>query len=119
MGAPRGRGHRTVPGTPVPDAPETTVPIAHRIIGSDAEGFITKGDNPQANPDYWRIALQAIDGQAVWWFPKVWLLRAAAILIGLAFLLALWPVHEHDQDDQPKPELEHATPGDPVGDPST
>jgi signal peptidase I len=85
-----------------PDAPETTVPIAHRIIGSDNEGFITKGDNPQNRPDYWRVEPEQIEGQVVFTFPQVWLPRISSVLIGLAMLLALWPVDaqlEEDQDD--------------------
>ena len=81
----------------VPLAPgqaETTVPVTHRIIGQDERGFITKGDNPSATPDYWRVTPDMIEGQVLFWMPRTWMFRGASALIGLALLLFLWPKSE-------------------------
>ena len=78
----------------VPLAPgqkETTTSVSHRIIGQDDRGFITKGDNPKANPDYWRITPDMIQGKVMFWMPQVWMFRIAAFLIGFAVLMFLWP----------------------------
>ncbi len=77
-----------------PDRPETTIPVAHRIIGRDDRGFITKGDNPKAVPDYWRVTPDMIQGEVVWWLPQVWMFRIAAGLIGFAVLVLLWPARQ-------------------------
>jgi len=81
----------------VPLAPgqaQTTIPVAHRIIGQDERGFITKGDNSLANPDYWRVTPDMITGEIVWWLPQVWMFRLAAALIGIAVLMFMWPRRE-------------------------
>ena len=74
-----------------PGPTETIIPVAHRIIGRDARGFITKGDNPQANPDFWRVTPDMIQGKVVWWLPQTWMFRISSALIGVAVLMALWP----------------------------
>jgi signal peptidase I len=77
-----------------PNHPETLIPVAHRIVGEDERGFITKGDNPTAKPDYWRLSPGMIDGYVVWWMPQVWMFRISAALIGFAVLMLLWPARE-------------------------
>lgn len=68
--------------------------VGHRIIGQDANGFITKGDaTPQ---DWWRVRPEQITGEVIWWFPKTWLYRCSAVLIGLALTIFLWPVRQDD-----------------------
>ncbi len=94
-----------------PGRPETAIPVAHRIIGVDERGFITKGDNPIAQPDYWRIQPDQITGHVVWWFPQVWMFRIAAALIGIAVLMLLWPrgaaEAEDDEDDEGGDDADH------------
>jgi signal peptidase I len=85
----------------VPLAPgraETVIPVAHRIVGQDERGYITKGDNPKANKDYWRLTPDMIEGYIVWWMPQVWMFRIAALLIGFAVLMLLWPAKEVYED---------------------
>lgn len=82
----------TAPLTPAGDH---RIPVSHRIIGQDERGFITKGDaTPQ---DWWRVPSSDLTGQVVASFPRVWIFRVAAILIGLAVLLMLWPKDEGPQ----------------------
>jgi signal peptidase I len=88
---------------------ETTIPIAHRIIGEDDRGFITKGDNPGANPDYWRVHPEQIDGEVLFWFPQIWVFRVAAALIGLAILVILWPAAiKEDETERMDPDPSQA-----------
>jgi signal peptidase I len=75
----------------VPGRPETTIPIAHRIIGQDDQGFITKGDNPINQPDIWRVTPDMVQGKVVFWMPQVLMFRIAAALIGFAVLMFMWP----------------------------
>jgi signal peptidase I len=77
-----------------PGHPETVIPVAHRIIGQDSRGFITKGDNPQATPDFWRVTPDMIEGKVVWWLPQTWMFRIASALIGIAVLLLLLPARQ-------------------------
>lgn len=75
--------------TPIAPGNPTVLPVTHRLIGQDQDGFITKGDaTPQ---DWWRIKPDQINGQVVASFPMVWLFRVGALLIGIAVLLFLWP----------------------------
>ena len=78
----------------VPLAPgqaETTASVAHRIVGRDERGFITRGDNPRAEPDYWRVSPDMVTGTVVAAWPQVWMFRIAAVLAGFAVLVVLWP----------------------------
>ncbi len=82
--------------TPIAPGDPTLLPVTHRIIGQDQDGYITKGD---ATPeDWWRIQRDQINGQVVASFPMIWLFRAAALLIGIAVLLFLWPSNDDPEE---------------------
>jgi signal peptidase len=82
-------------------------PVIHRVIGGDATGWITQGDNSN-RPDKWEPASSDVMGVAKLWIPmggrvlavmKSWLFIAA--LAGLVAALVIWPDAE---DEKPSPQ---------------
>lgn len=67
--------------------------VVHRIVGATEEGFVTKGDNPDAAVDPWTVREDMVLGKVVLWVPYVGLaaayLRSPPILAALAGALAL------------------------------
>ena len=81
-------------------------PVIHRVIGGDASGWITQGDNSYAE-DTWVPSSGDILGVAQFHVPfagrllglmRSWLF--IAVFAGVAAGLLLWP----DSDDEPQPE---------------
>jgi signal peptidase len=76
--------------------------IIHRVVGGDASGFVTRGDNRTTN-DPWTPSAGRVDGHVVLHVTGVgrlltgWLLpMLAAAMAGMALTWALWPESEGD-----------------------
>jgi signal peptidase I len=88
--------------------------VVHRIIGgSDAEGYVTRGDN-RTSDDFWRPTDTDILGE-LWlhgpgvgrYFP---VLRTPVVIAALASALAVWLVLDWGGRKRGQPEEEQATP---------
>jgi signal peptidase len=94
---------------PVPARVGRDAHIIHRIVGGDASGFVTRGDNRTTN-DPWTPSAGHVDGHVVAHLAGVgrlltgWLLPVlAAAMAGMALTWALWPDADADLDAGPVP----------------
>jgi signal peptidase len=84
----------------IPEGPAQGRPVIHRIVGGDAGGWITQGDN-NAHPDEWNPTSADVLGRTLFTVRGggrvVWAIGsplAVAMLAGTAVALWMWPVPE-------------------------
>jgi signal peptidase len=92
---------------PVPARVGHDAHIIHRVVGGDASGFVTRGDNRTTN-DPWTPSAAHVDGHVVLHVAGVgrlltgWLLPVlAAAMAGMALTWALWPEADAELDPAP------------------
>lgn len=92
----------------VPDGPAAGKLVIHRIVGGDANGYVTQGDN-NPSPDPWRPTFDDIDGTVLFHVPMagrpIQVLAQPLVVAAIAALLTvllLWPGDtSEDADSEP------------------